>query len=142
MFKNLSLGYVIIFILRNYFHYQVFGTNYVFGLIMLMKLYELWESSQRCFNTKFFKFMIFKVRFCAVTPCLNFTAWHIIWGIVPDNLEWLNKYTEFWLLQGMYILTDSLGGKSKTHQRNRNMTLKIPHRVPCETLVKCRLLKH
>lgn len=41
MLKNLSLGYVMIFILRNYFHYQVFGTNYVFGLIMLMKLYEL-----------------------------------------------------------------------------------------------------
>lgn len=135
----------MIFILRNYFHYQIFGANYVFGIIMLLKFYELWKNSERCFNIKFFKLLVLEVRFCAGRPHLNSTVWHIIWGIVPDNLEWLNKYTEFWLLQEMYILTDSSGKKSKTQEGNRNMNLQITPGVlwnRCESPDKCRPLKH
>lgn len=60
-----------IFILRNYFHYQVFDTNYIFGIFMRMKLNELWE---RCFNTICFKFKVLEVRFCAGRPHVNPTS--------------------------------------------------------------------
>lgn len=59
-----------------YSHYQVFGTKDIFGTIMLA-LYELRESSGRCFNMKFLKFVILEVRFYAVTPHLISLRWYI-----------------------------------------------------------------
>lgn len=94
------------FILGNYFHCRSFNIDFIFSIITLLKLSELWESSDRCFNAFFFffTFMVPEVRFCALRASWNSAVWHITWGIELDNLE-VMEYTHFWLLQGIYILT-------------------------------------
>lgn len=117
-----SLVYIMIFILGNYFCYQSFSIDFIFSIITLLKLSELWESSERCFKTIFFTFIVPEVRFCALRASWNSTVWHITWG---SGLEVMG-YTHCWLLQGIYILTarakiTATTTKSKSHQGNGNV---------------------